>query len=74
VATAMNSEESYNPYLSLNDVPTTTQLPQNAIPSVVGAQTIESPPITKKCRALVILVIPAMFLFIIAVLLCTMLL
>jgi len=70
----MNSEESYNPYHALHEASMATQWDPDAIPGMFCAQTIKSPPITKKCWAWVMLIVPTMFLFIIAFLLCVMLL
>ena len=69
----MDSEESYNPYHSLHKAPQANQWPPDDTESTVGAVTIESPPIIKRRRAWVLLVIPAMLLFSILVLLCFML-
>lgn len=62
----MNSEESFNPYHELYGASMATQWDPDGIPSMFCAQTIESPPITKKYRA--ILIVPTMFLSFITVL------
>jgi hypothetical protein len=61
----MNSEESYNPYYSLHEVPQSTH---GNTSGVLDAGTIESPPNTKRRRAGMLLIFPAMFLFVIAAL------
>lgn len=67
----MNSEESFNSYHS-HEVPdvTTEDTPSHT----VNAQTIESPPITKRRRAWMLLILPSVCLLTITALLCVMLL
>jgi hypothetical protein len=69
----MCSEESHNQYHPLHEAPTAAQWHVDDSPRTFGAQTIKSPPITRKRRAWMVLIVPAILLFIIAVLLCIML-
>jgi hypothetical protein len=65
----MGSEESYNPYHSLHDAPNATHCPLDSdMLSTSGTRAVSSPQFAKKNRAWVLLILPTIFLSIIAAL------
>jgi hypothetical protein len=70
-----SADDHFDPYHSLYGAPMGTQWPSSDIPMTFGSQTVvEPPPSTKKSRSWMILILPAILLFVIAALLCFMLL
>jgi hypothetical protein len=69
----MCSEESHNQYHLLHEAPTAAQWHLDDSSRTFRVQMIKSPPITRKRWAWMLLIVPAILLFIIAVLLCIML-
>lgn len=70
----MNSEESYNPYHSLDEVPQAMGWSPGDTPSRSSPGMTESTPISERHRAWVLLILPTIFLLIITGLFCFMLL
>jgi hypothetical protein len=71
---ATNTEDDYDPYRLSNEAPMGTQSPAD-IPTAFGSQTVVgSPPTKKRSRSWMLLILPAILLFVIAALLCFMLL